>query len=233
MSKEKTHVAQLLSEAGIEINGPAASDICVFDERLYGCVLSGGSLALGESYMDGWWEAQTLDQFFYKILSARLDAKVRFSFADALTFAKALVLNLQSPLRSFQIGKQHYDIGNDLYLAMLDARLTYTCGYWKNVQTLDDAQEAKLDLVCRKIGLKSGDHVLDIGCGWGSFLKFAAEKYGARGTGSTVSKNQLTLGGELCKNFPIDIRLEDYRQTQGEFDHAVSLGMFEHVGVKN
>lgn len=237
MSKEKTQVERLLLEADVRIHGSRPWDMPVLDERLYARVLSGGSLALGESYMDGWWEAQALDQFFYKILSARLDAKVRFSFADALTFAKALVLNLQSPLRSFQIGKQHYDIGNDLYLAMLDTRLTYTCGYWNppagGAKNLDDAQEAKLDLVCRKIGLKNGDHVLDIGCGWGSFLKFAAEKYGARGTGSTVSQNQLALGGELCKNFPIDIRLEDYRQTQGEFDHAVSLGMFEHVGVKN
>ena len=100
-------------------------------------------------------------------------------------------------------------------------------------RNLDEAQEAKLDLVCRKIGLKKSDRVLDIGCGWGSFLKFASETYGAKGTGVTVSKNQVALAKEVCQGLPIEILLQDYRDVKGSFDHIVSLGMFEHVGVKN
>ncbi|EKD33554.1 MAG: hypothetical protein ACD_76C00004G0005 [uncultured bacterium] len=116
---------------------------------------------------------------------------------------------------------------------MLDNSMTYTCGYWKDASTLDDAQEAKLDLVCKKIGLKHGDSVLDIGCGWGSFAKFAAEKYKAKVLGVTVSKEQIKLGQGLCRGLPVELRLQDYRKISGSFDHIVSLGMFEHVGYKN
>jgi cyclopropane-fatty-acyl-phospholipid synthase len=116
---------------------------------------------------------------------------------------------------------------------MLDRRMTYTCGYWKNARNLDEAQEAKLDLVCQKLDLKPGQTVLDIGCGWGSFAKFAAERYGAHVVGVTVSEEQMKLGKELCKGLPVELRLQDYRDIQGSFDHIVSLGMFEHVGYKN
>jgi len=116
---------------------------------------------------------------------------------------------------------------------MLDKRLTYTCAYWDNAETLDEAQEAKLDLVARKINLKEGMKVLDIGCGWGSFAKYAAEKYGAEVVGITVSKEQVKLARELCKGLPVEIRLQDYRDVDGKFDHIVSLGMIEHVGQKN
>ena len=226
-------VEKLLTEAGIKINGSAAWDIQVFNKSFYNRVLRGGTLALGETYMDGWWDVKALDQFFHKILLAHLERKIRFSGTEMILFFKALIFNPQSPLRSFKVGQHHYDIGNDLYRAMLDRRLTYTCGYWKNAKTLDEAQEAKLDLVCRKIGLKDGDHVLDIGCGWGSFLKFAVERYNVHGAGITVSEEQVKLARELCKNLPIEIKLEDYRKTQGQFNHIVSLGMFEHVGSRN
>jgi cyclopropane-fatty-acyl-phospholipid synthase len=140
---------------------------------------------------------------------------------------------MQNRRRAFQVGEEHYDIGNDLYEHMLDKRMVYSCGYWKNATHLDEAQEAKLDLVCRKLGLKSGDRVLDIGCGWGSFAQFAACRYGAHVTGVTVSKEQVQFAREQVKGLPVEIRLEDYRDTRGQFDHIVSLGMFEHVGPKN
>ena len=76
---------------------------------------------------------------------------------------------MQSSAKAYEVGKRHYDLGNDLYCAMLDSRLNYTCAYWKNAKTLDEAQEAKLDLVCKKIGLQPGMRVLEFGCGWGSF----------------------------------------------------------------
>ncbi|MBI5023022.1 MAG: cyclopropane fatty acyl phospholipid synthase [Candidatus Magasanikbacteria bacterium] len=142
-------------------------------------------------------------------------------------------LNAGRKSKAFEIGKKHYDIGNDLFRAMLDKRLTYTCGYWKNAGNLADAQEAKLDLVCKKIGLKSGQKILDIGSGCGSFMGYAAEKYGVSALGVTVSNEQKELTDKVYKNFPIETKLQDYRSINGKFDHIVSLGMFEHVGAKN
>jgi cyclopropane-fatty-acyl-phospholipid synthase len=195
--------------------------------------MGGGSLALGETYMDSWWDAKNLDQFFYKFIRADLDKKVRLNSQTLLLYISARILNRQTKARAFIVGEKHYDVGNDLYARMLDKRLTYTCGYWKDATNLDEAQDAKLDLICRKLGLKSGDRVLDIGCGWGSFAKFAAEKYGAHVVGITISKEQAKLAQELCKDLPVEIRVCDYRDMNEQFDHVVSIGMFEHVGYKN
>jgi len=207
-------------------------DIQVHESALYGRVLTGGHLALGESYMDGWWDCRALDEFFSRVNSACLQEKVLpLPHLPSLIVSK--LLNLQSRSRSRRVGQLHYDLGNELFRSMLDRRMTYTCGYWKDAAVLDDAQEAKLDLVCRKIGLRKGMSVLDVGCGWGSFARFAAEKYGARVTGVTISKDQVRLGNELCSGLPVEIRLQDYRDVREQFDHVVSLGMFEHVGFKN
>lgn len=233
MGKEKKIIQSFLDGAGIAINGSNPCDPHVRNEDMYARVLRHGSLGLGESYVEGWWDCQRLDQFFDKILVAGLDSKIKQDFALWRAVVFNFLFNAGRKSKAFEVGQKHYDIGNDLYRAMLDKRLTYTCGYWKDAKNLDEAQEAKLDLVCKKIGLKAGDHVLDIGCGWGSFLKFAAQRYGARGTGVTVSKEQAGLGKELCAGLSVEIKLQDYRDIEGNFDHVVSLGMFEHVGVKN
>ncbi len=233
LRSSRAWVKGLLDIADVRIDGTRPWDIQVHDERFFGCVLRYGSLGLGEAYMDGWWDAISLDACIQRILAAYVDQKVRFTLPFALNFLKAFFFNLQKPRRAFEIGKRHYDIGNDLYQAMLDQRLTYSCGYWRNAENLDEAQEAKLDLICKKIDLKAGERVLDIGCGWGSFLKFAAEKYAARGVGITVSKEQVALATDRCKGLPIDIQLKDYRAIDDAFDHVISVGMFEHVGVKN
>jgi cyclopropane-fatty-acyl-phospholipid synthase len=229
----KDEVTKILKEAGITINGSEPWDVKVHDDRLYKRVLQGGTLALGEAYMDGWWDAERLDEFFYKAISARLEDKIRRNYKLLFIALLARLTNRQSKSRAFEVGEKHYDMGNDLYERMLDKRMVYTCGYWKNANTLDEAQEAKLDLVCRKIGLKPGERVLDIGCGWASFAKFAAEKYGAKVVGITVSKEQAALARESCKGLDIEIRVMDYRDLNEKFDKIVSLGMFEHVGYKN
>ena len=126
----------------------------------------------------------------------------------------------------------HYDLSTDLFQCMLDKRMTYTSAYWNNAADLDEAQERKLDLTCRKLYLQPGMQVLDIGCGWGSFAKFAAEKYGVHVTGITVSNDQVKIGNELCAGLPVHIVFKDYREITGQYDRIVSLGMFEHVGYK-
>jgi cyclopropane-fatty-acyl-phospholipid synthase len=183
--------------------------------------------------MDGWWDCQAIDQLIDRIFRAKLDTKIRGNWKILLHVLRSRLFNLQSPARAFEIGEHHYDLGNDLYQAMLDKRLNYTCAYWRNASDLDQAQEHKLDLVCKKIGLKPGMKVLELGCGWGSFAKYAAEKYGAEVLGVTVSARQVELGMELCKGLPVELRLQDYREVEGQFDRVISIGVMEHVGYKN
>lgn len=235
-NSHKVIVEKLLEPSDIRINGDRPWDIRVHNEALFGRVIKGGSLAAGESYMDGWWDVQNLPEFFTRIHQAQLIKALAKDWKTLLRLAWFAVFNPQKGTRAFKVGEQHYDVGNDLYEAMLDKRLTYTCGYWSGLHsatTLDEAQDAKLDLVCRKLGLKPGQRILDIGCGWGSFMIYAAEKYGAECVGVTVSKEQIALGEMRAKGLPVTFILQDYRDIKGEFDHIVSLGMFEHVGYKN
>ena len=231
MQKIEEKGKEIFLNAGIKVNGNQPWDIQIHNPNFYSRVITKGSLGLGESYMDKWWDVKQLDEFMNKLLSANLNKKIKPDLI--IHYLKAKIFNLQKKSLAFNIGKAHYDIGNDLYESMLDKRLIYTCGYWKNAKNLDEAQEAKLDLVCKKIGLKKGDKILDIGCGWGGFAKFASEKYKAKVVGITVSKEQVTLAKKLCKGLDVEIRLQDYRDVNEKFDHIISLGMFEHVGPKN
>ena len=236
MKRSKEIIKSFLVRVGITINGNNPYDPQIHNENFYGRVLREGSLGLGESYMDGWWDCEMLDQFFHKVLGADVDSRVRYSWNVISGFIWNSILNAGRKSKSFEIGQKHYNIGNDLYRAMLDKRLTYTCGYWSGnppASGLDDAQEAKLDLVCKKIGLKRGQKILDIGSGWGSFIGYAAQKYGVDALGITVSKEQKELADNLYKHLPVETRLQDYRDINEKFDHVVSLGMFEHVGYKN
>jgi len=225
-------VETLLAEAGVEIGGQRPQDIQVHDPDWYARVLGHGSLGLGESYMDGWWDANALDVFLLHLMRARVDERVHGlgEIADAL---RARLFNLQAGSGSYEVGRRHYDLGNDLYQAMLGKRLVYSCGYWAHADDLDTAQEAKLDLICRKLGLRAGQRVLDIGCGWGEALKFAAERYGVSGVGITISEEQAEFARRLCAGLPIEIRLQDYHALDEHFDAVFSVGMFEHVGDKN
>jgi cyclopropane-fatty-acyl-phospholipid synthase len=232
--KFPNYLQVLLAEVDVQINGTRPWDPQVHNQKFYQKILLLGSLGLGESYVDGWWECFQLDEFFTRILSGDLQKKLATNnIVSQWELIRARILNLQSLSRSFQVAREHYDLGNDLYQKMLDARLTYSCGYWKNATTLDEAQEAKLDLICRKLKLQKGMTLLDIGCGWGSLMKYAAQNYGVSCVGLTVSQEQIKLGKQLCQGLPIQFLLQDYRQIQGQFDRIASVGMFEHVGYKN
>jgi cyclopropane-fatty-acyl-phospholipid synthase len=232
-SKSETIVRELLDLAGIEVNGSHPWDIQVHEPRLYDRVLQQATLGLGEAYMDGWWDCEAIDQFIDRALRANLEVQIRRNWRILLHVLRSRLLNLQSPAMAFEVGERHYDLGNDLYQAMLDKRMCYTCGYWKDTAMLDEAQEAKLELVCSKIGLEAGMRVLELGCGWGSFAKYAAEKYGAEVLGVTVSREQVALGMEQCRGLPVELRLQDYREVEGTYDAVISIGVIEHVGYKN
>jgi len=233
VNKYKSLVKDLLSLAEIEINGRNPWDIQVHDERFYKRAVTEVELGLGESYMDGWWDVEKLDEMIYRIVRTDLQNKVKRNLKIAFQLAGFYLINMQARHRAFIIGERHYDLGNDLFQNMLDKRMNYSCAYWKNANTLDEAQENKLELICKKLYLKPGMRVLDIGCGWGAFGKYAAEKYGVEVVGITVSKEQVALGKELCKGLPIELRLQDYRDVNEKFDRIVSVGMIEHVGYKN
>ena len=232
--KSKNVVQSFLAPANILINGQRPWDIHIHNAKFYERVLTGGSLALGECYMDGWWDCGALDQFFEKIMEHRLDKKVKANTSLLLwAYLKAKTLLAQSRSKAYEIGKWHYDIGNTLFANMLDKGMNYSCGYWETAKTLDNAQDDKLDLICRKIGLEPGMKVLDIGCGWGGFAKYAAEIYSANVYGITVSREQVEYAKKICRGQSVKIDLKDYRELKGKYDRIVSIGMFEHVGCRN
>lgn len=228
----KSYFTSILKDAGIELGGSRPFDVTVHDDRLWGRAISHGTLGFGEAYMDGWFDTDALDQFIYKLLEYDIYAHLKPDIGLALSFVRGKLLNLQRA-RVTEVGERHYDIGNDLYAAMLDKRMIYSCGYWAEATTLDAAQEAKLDLICRKVGLVPGMKILDIGSGWGGFLKFAAERYGVEGVGITISKEQAAYAEATKGSLPIETRLMDYMALDGQFDRVISIGMFEHVGYKN
>jgi cyclopropane-fatty-acyl-phospholipid synthase len=223
----------LLAKAGVGTDGTHPWDMQIRNEGAYKRFLYEDILGLGESYMDGWWDCDALDQCIEKLVKGNIREKVKKNWKLAFRVVKAKLFNRQSKNRAYEVGKRHYDIGNDLYKAMLDERMLYTCGYWRGANTLAEAQAAKLELVCKKIGLKPGMNVLELGCGWGSFAKYAAEKYGATVTGVTVSKEQVELGNQMCRGLPVELRLQDYREVSGTYDAVISIGILEHVGYKN
>ncbi|HEI9849596.1 TPA: cyclopropane fatty acyl phospholipid synthase [Serratia marcescens] len=226
-------VEEMLAEAGVAINGPRAWDIRVHNPALFKRILQEGSLGFGEGYMDGWWECERLDMLFTRILQAGVDERLPRSLSDIARIAYARLFNRQSRKRAWQVGKEHYDIGNDLFRAMLDPYMQYSCGYWKEAQTLEQAQQAKLRMICEKLQLKPGMTLLDIGCGWGGLAQFAAQNYGVSVHGVTISAEQQKLAQARCAGLDVEILLQDYRDLDRQFDRIVSVGMFEHVGPKN
>lgn len=229
----KSIVQKTLSSADIIINGSRPWDIRVRNPRFYSRVLSGGSLALGETYMDAWWEVPRLDIFFDKLLRAQIDKQAKITSKVVFEALKARLQNLQTVKRASKSIQHHYDVGNDLYEAMLDKGMNYSCAYWPKAKTLDKAQENKLDMICKKMKLKKGMRVLDIGCGWGGFAEFAAKKYGVEVVGVTISPSQAEYARKRTVGLPVRILLQDYRKIKGDFDAIVSIGMIEHVGYKN
>jgi cyclopropane-fatty-acyl-phospholipid synthase len=225
-------MGEALARAGITVGGDAPWDIRINDSRVYQRVLRDGTLGVGESFTDGWWDCDAIDQMIDRVVRAGVQDMLTGNWVLGLHLVRARLFNRQAA-RAFEVGERHYDVGNDLYEAMLGRRMVYTCAYWKNADTLDAAQEAKLDLVCRKIGLRPGARVLDLGCGWAGFASFAAENYGANVVGYTVSREQVAWAKQHYPTLPIDIRLDDYRNATGQFDAVVSIGLMEHVGPKN
>ena len=224
---------EILHNAGIEVGGDQPRDIAVHDDRFWARVIAQPELGLGESYQDGWWDANQLDEFIAEVQTLDLRSLVRPRPGLALHVAKARAMNRQTARRARRNAGAHYNIGNDLYERMLDKRMIYSCGYWRRSEDLDQAQEDKLDLICRKLRLEPGMRLLDIGCGWGGFARHAASEHGVTVAGVTPAREQARVARDLCAGLPVEIQECDYRDVQGRFDRIVSIGMMEHVGPRN
>lgn len=226
------YIQSAFAEAGVNTNGVNPWDIKVHDKRFFSRVFHQLSLGMGESYMDGWWDAERLDLLFQRLYRNDLHNR-GVTWRHRVHYLRARVLNMQRPSRAFQVGERHYDVGNDLYKVMLGPRMIYSSCYWKDAACLSEAEDAKLDLICRKLELAPGMKILDIGCGWGGFARYAAEKYGVHVVGITVSHEQVELARKMCRGLPIEFRLKDYREVEGRYDRIASIGMIGHVGFKN
>jgi len=228
-------LAKVFQEADIHLNGVRPWDIRVKSTQFYRRVLLEGSLGLGESYMDEQWDAEQLEETLRRLIKRTFGSKP--GIIDRLPYLNALLkytfTNPWSRARAEQSSKQHYEIGADLFEAMLDPTMSYSCAYWKEADTLEAAQLAKLELICRKLELRPGQTLLDIGCGWGGMARYAAERHEVNVLGITNSREQVDSARGRCSGLPVRIELMDYRDITGQYDRIVSIGMFEHVGVRN
>ncbi|HVV55051.1 MAG TPA: class I SAM-dependent methyltransferase, partial [Mucilaginibacter sp.] len=214
----KETISALLAKADVLVGGERPWDMRVNDENVYAHIFNKGSLGLGESYMAGMWDCNAIDQMIYRLIVSGAEKHVKVDARAVWYKLQAKFWNKQSVKRSLSSIHRHYDIGNDLFEAMLDKRMMYSSAYWKDAATLEEAQDNKLDLVCRKLYLEKGQRVLDIGCGWGGFAGFAAERYGVKVVGITLSGEQLKIARERYGHLSVEIRLQDYRNIDEKFD---------------
>jgi cyclopropane-fatty-acyl-phospholipid synthase len=226
-------MTDLLAVADIQIGGARPWDIQVHNQRFFGRVLASGTLGFGESYMDGWWDCQALDEMCFRVLGARLDQHFTFRLPNLWTLLTALFVNQQTRRRARKVGRVHYDLSNDFFEAMLDPNMQYSCALFGEGDDLGAAQLRKMDWICQKLRLRPGLRLLDIGCGWGGLARHAALRYGCHAVGITISQEQFQYAKRWCRGLDVEIQLRDYREVTERFDRVVSIGMVEHVGPKN
>jgi cyclopropane-fatty-acyl-phospholipid synthase len=209
-------------------------DLLVHDRRTLLGLLLNPDVAFGEAYMHGRLDVRgPLEPVLEALYRVSLTAAP--SWHDRLTSLAALPNTLAVSRRNVH---RHYDLGNDFYALWLDRDLVYTCAYFPTPDaSLDEAQRAKLDLVCRKLRLRPGETVIEAGCGWGALAIHMARAYGVRVKAFNISREQLTYAREWAARERLGDRVEfvddDYRKVTGQFDVFVSIGMLEHVGLRN
>ena len=223
----------MLNQAGVTINGPHPWDLHIHDDRFLARLMREKSLGLGESYMDGWWDCERVDQLIYRLLRIDIEELVAGKFARLFRMLPRSLLNRQSKKRAMEVADQHYNLGNDLFFSFLDPYKQYSCAYFKETDQLEQAQLNKMALIANKLHLSAQDRLLDIGCGWGGLARYTAEQFGCRVTGINISSEQLKEARASCADLPVQFREVDYRTLNEPFDKIVSVGMFEHVGWKN
>src|SRR5437867_11049691 len=233
MSRAQNVMTDLLAFADIRVNGARPWDIQVHDQRFFNRVLASGTLGFGESYMDGWWDCDALDEMSCRAIRAELEKRFEFRLPNIWALLTALLANQQTPGRARTVGRVHYDLRNDVFEAMRDPNMQYSCALFAEGDDLASAQLRKLDWICERLRLRPDLRLLDIGCGWGGLARYAARHYGCHVVGITISREQFRYAQRRCRGLDVEIQLRDYREVTERFDRAVSVGMVEHVGYKN
>ncbi|WP_009634338.1 class I SAM-dependent methyltransferase [Synechocystis sp. PCC 7509] len=224
-------------------NSTVSLHLIVHNQNTYDRVLSFGAMGFCEAYMEGWWdeEESRLSELIGLFHTNGVYTKARSILTLPLIIKvvtqrlRTMPILIQNSRKNVQ---HHYDLGNDFYQHFLDPTLTYSCGYrQRETDSLEQMQLQKYELICRKLALKPGESLIDIGCGWGGMLIYAVEHYGVKGTGITLSGEQAKLAIERIEEKGLSDRIQiivkDYREIQGQYDKFVSIGMFEHVGKGN
>ncbi len=234
MSLFEARVKSQLEPIGIQFSGDGDLAIRVKRPRFYKRAALQGSLGFGESYADGDWECDHLDKIVAHILRNSVGIG---ALPHLFLYLRSALFNMQTVVRAKRVAMQHYDITTNVFEWMLDPYLQYTCGYWPGANTLELAQTQKMDLVIKKLGLEAGDHLLDIGCGWGGLARYASERYGIKTYGLSISHSQLEYAAQLCEGLDCEFRYGDYRHLEEiypqQFDAISIIGVTEHIGYKN
>jgi cyclopropane-fatty-acyl-phospholipid synthase len=226
----------LLEGTGVEIGGSQPWDITVNRDRLYRRALR-GSLGIGEAYIDGDWDCLALDELFRRVLSASKLNSPLLRTARALKVLQSRLTNLQTRRRSRAVAEEHYDIDHRMYALFLGPWNQYTCCFFDGTDDLEQAEVIKLEMLCDKLELRPGERLLDIGCGWGGFAKYAAATRGCEVTGISLSTEQIHYARRFAHGLPVTIEKLDYRDLPRSgltpFDKISIVGMIEHVGYRN
>jgi cyclopropane-fatty-acyl-phospholipid synthase len=225
-------VEGILARVDVRIDGARPWDIRVRDDRFYRRALLEGSLGLGESYMDGWWDCADLEELVYRFVTSGIEAEARLLPNVLSMHALAALYNRQTRGVLEEVVR-HYNLDNELFAAFLGKYKAYSCAYYKDTEDLDTAQLQKLDLLCQKLDLQPGDRVLDVGGGWGELARHMAVRYGARVTSVNISDEQIRYARELCRGTTVEVVKCDYRDLSGRYDKVAIIAMLSHVGVKN
>ena len=199
--------------------------------------LGRGTLGFGEEYMNGDIEVEGNFAQLMRLGMDPLIGDLKLPLPTRFAFALRYFLSTNTLRRSPRNIAHHYGQGDEFYRLYLDESLTYSCAYYENAaDTLEQAQRQKYEHICRKLQLNAGESLVDIGCGWGGMLLYAAQLYKASATGCTLSKPQFDYATEKVRHEglegSVNVLLQDYRNVRGTFDKFVSVGMFEHVGKK-
>ncbi len=206
--------------------------LSIHERAFFGRIATRGKLGLGESYTAGEWDADDLVAFFELLLRNADAAAERHARLRRLLELRPRLHRRNGFTRSRRNIAYHYDLGNELFALMLDETMTYSCAIFEQPEvTLAEAQTAKLEQLCRLLELGPEDHVLEIGCGWGSFARHAAETRGCRVTGITISREQAVVARERTRGLPVEILEEDYRRVAGGYTKVVSIEMLEAIGA--
>ena len=231
-------VTHLFERAGLQIGGSKANNVVVHDDRFFKEVLLKGSIGLGDSYVEGTWDASSVDDVVFALIKSGVYNSILSQIYDTVGSVARRIQNLQDRIGSYQVIDEHYDLDYNLFLAFLDRYNQYTCGYFERTDDLDQAQENKLELICNKLNLREGDKVLDIGGGWGGLALYMTERFDVDVSIITLSRQQANHARKMCEGRKVKVHVCDYRDipllfSSSSFDKVAAVGILEHIGHKN